>query len=165
MRLSERLNGWRTIYKISAEIMIGLIQRVRSATVTVQEEPVGHIEAGILLLLGIEKADDYSSADKLLHKILNYRIFSDHEGRMNKSLTDINGGLLVVSQFTLAADTKKGLRPSFSSAARPQQAEALYDYFVSSAAKQHKNTQRGKFAANMQISLINDGPVTFKLET
>lgn len=145
--------------------MIGLIQRVKTATVTIEEQPVGHIDAGILLLLGIEKADDQNSADKLLHKILNYRIFADGEGRMNKSLTDINGGLLVVSQFTLAADTKKGLRPSFSSAASPQHAETLYNYFLSVAAEQHNNIQQGKFAANMQISLINDGPVTFKLET
>lgn len=145
--------------------MIGLIQRVKTATVTIEEHPVGHIDAGILLLLGIEKADDQNSADKLLHKILNYRIFTDDEGRMNKSLTDINGGLLVVSQFTLAADTKKGLRPSFSSTASPQHAETLYNYFLSVAAEQHNNIQQGKFAANMQISLINDGPVTFKLET
>lgn len=145
--------------------MIGLIQRVKTATVTIEEHPVGHIDAGILLLLGIEKADDQNSADKLLHKILNYRIFADDEGKMNKSLTDINGGLLVVSQFTLAADTKKGLRPSFSSAASPQHAETLYNYFLSAAAEQHNNIQQGKFAANMQISLINDGPVTFKLET
>ena len=145
--------------------MIGLIQRVKTATVTIEEHSVGHIDAGILLLLGIEKADEQNSADKLLHKILNYRIFADDEGRMNKSLTDINGGLLVVSQFTLAADTKKGLRPSFSSTASPQHAETLYNYFLSVAAEQHNNIQQGKFAANMQISLINDGPVTFKLET
>ena len=143
--------------------MIGLIQRVSRAKVEVAEETTGQIDQGILLLLGVQKQDDEESADKLLKKVLNYRIFADENGKMNKSLLDINGQLLVVSQFTLAADTNKGLRPSFSSAGSPQQANELYQYFVAQADKQ-VTTQTGRFAADMQVSLTNDGPVTFWLE-
>ncbi|MDG0969266.1 MAG: D-aminoacyl-tRNA deacylase [Porticoccaceae bacterium] len=145
--------------------MIGLIQRVNSAKVMVNQATIGQIDRGILLLLGIEKKDDTKTAEKLLHKILNYRIFSDLQGKMNLSLADTGGGLLVVSQFTLAADTKKGLRPSFSSAAPPVQAKDLYTYFVATAHLQHPVVQQGCFGADMQVSLINDGPVSFLLNS
>jgi len=143
--------------------MQGLIQRVTHAKVEVSGECVGAIGKGILLLLGVEKLDDESIADKLLHKVSNYRIFMDDAGKMNLSLKDIEGELLVVSQFTLAADTKKGMRPSFSSAGTPAQAEALYDYFVAQAMAAGIKVQTGQFAADMQVSLCNDGPVTFNL--
>lgn len=145
--------------------MLGLIQRVSSASVVIDYETVGEIDQGILLLLGVQKHDAMGSADKLLRKVLNYRMFSDPEGKMNLSLSDINGGLLIVSQFTLAADTKKGLRPSFSSAAPPEQAENLYNHFVSHASQQHLKVQNGRFGADMQVCLVNDGPVTFMLES
>ena len=145
--------------------MLGLIQRVSSASVVIDYETVGEIDQGILLLLGVQKHDAMGSADKLLRKVLNYRMFSDPEGKMNLSLSDINGGLLIVSQFTLAADTKKGLRPSFSSAAPPEQAENLYNHFVSRATQQHLKVQNGRFGADMQVCLVNDGPVTFMLES
>lgn len=143
--------------------MQGLIQRVTHAKVEVVGESVGAINKGILLLLGVEKLDDESTADKLLHKVSNYRIFTDDAGKMNLSLKDIEGELLVVSQFTLAADTKKGMRPSFSSAGTPAQAEALYNYFVAQAKAAGIKVQTGQFAADMQVSLCNDGPVTFNL--
>jgi D-tyrosyl-tRNA(Tyr) deacylase len=133
--------------------------------VVIDYETVGEIDQGILLLLGVQKHDAMGSADKLLRKVLNYRMFSDPEGKMNLSLSDINGGLLIVSQFTLAADTKKGLRPSFSSAAPPEQAENLYNHFVSHATQQHLKVQNGRFGADMQVCLVNDGPVTFMLES
>ena len=145
--------------------MLGLIQRVSSASVVIDYETVGEIDQGILSLLGVQKHDAMGSADKLLRKVLNYRMFSDPEGKMNLSLSDINGGLLIVSQFTLAADTKKGLRPSFSSAAPPEQAENLYNHFVSHATQQHLKVQNGRFGADMQVCLVNDGPVTFMLES
>ena len=144
--------------------MKGLIQRVSHAQVVVDGEVVGAIEQGLLLLLGVEQADTEQQADKLLHKVLNYRIFADEQGKMNLSVKDIGGGLLVVSQFTLAAETKKGLRPSFSSAANPALAEQLYQYFVSQAQQQHNIVATGIFAADMKVSLCNDGPVTFMLE-
>ncbi len=144
--------------------MLGLIQRVKRASVEVDGELIGAIDQGILLLLGIQKNDTRATADKLLDKLLAYRIFSDDQGKMNCNLQQVNGGLLVVSQFTLAADTNKGLRPSFSSAASPALAEELYDYFVTQARLRQPQVATGKFAANMQVSLINDGPVTFMLE-
>lgn len=144
--------------------MKGLIQRVSQAQVVVNGEVVGAIEQGLLLLLGVEQGDTEQQADKLLHKVLNYRVFADAEGKMNVSVKDIGGGLLLVSQFTLAADTKKGLRPSFSSAATPALAQKLYDYFVAQAQQQHTIVKTGIFAADMKVSLCNDGPVTFLLE-
>lgn len=144
--------------------MKALIQRVSHAQVMVNSDVVGAIDKGILLLLGVEQADTQEKANKLLHKVLNYRIFADADGKMNLSLKDIGGGLLVVSQFTLAADTKKGLRPSFSSAASPALAQTLYDYFVGEAKQQHTQVATGIFAADMKVSLCNDGPVTFMLE-
>ncbi|MCP4595707.1 D-aminoacyl-tRNA deacylase [Neptuniibacter sp.] len=145
--------------------MKALIQRVKSASVNVNGERVGEIDHGILLLLGVEKTDDRASADKLLKKILGYRIFADDEGKMNLNLQQVQGGLLVVSQFTLVADTQKGLRPSFSSGASPQLGEELYDYFVEQAEKAHETVATGRFAADMQVNLLNDGPVTFWLES
>jgi len=144
--------------------MLGLVQRVNKASVEVEGKEVGAINKGILLLLGIEKNDSEKSADKLLDKLLAYRIFSDEQGKMNCSVQQVNGGILVVSQFTLAADTRKGLRPSFSSAAPPQLAQQLYDYFVTRLRERHTDVATGIFAADMQVSLVNDGPVTFMLQ-
>ena len=143
--------------------MRGLIQRVKHAKFEVDGQIIGQIEQGILLLLGVEKHDDNISAEKLLHKVSNYRIFTDENDKMNLSLKDIQGELLVVSQFTLAADTKKGMRPSFSSAATPAQANELYEYFVSQAKDAGLTVATGQFAADMQVSLCNDGPVTFNI--
>lgn len=146
--------------------MRGLIQRVSQASVSVDNNIVGQIDQGLLLLLGVQKNDTQQQVDKLLQKIVKYRVFSDPQGKMNNSLLDIGGSLLIVSQFTLAADTQKGLRPSFSSAAEPASARDLYDYFVEQAkAISGMGLQTGIFAADMQVSLINDGPVTFLLET
>lgn len=142
--------------------MLGLIQRVNDARVTVEGEIIGEISQGLLVLLGVEKDDSDAQLEKLLNKILNYRVFGDDKGHMNRSLLDIGGELLVVSQFTLAADTKKGLRPSFSSAAPPDLAEALYEKFVEQACES-VNVQAGRFGADMKVSLTNDGPVTFML--
>lgn len=144
--------------------MLGLIQRVKHASVTVDNEIVGEIQQSILLLLGIQKADTEETVNKLIDKLLSYRIFSDADNKMNCSVQQIDGGVLVVSQFTLAADTKKGTRPSFSSAAPPAQAQALYDYFVTQLRTKHNKVATGIFAADMQVGLLNDGPVTFMLE-
>lgn len=144
--------------------MLGLLQRVSAASVKVDNAIVGEIEQGILLLLGIQKNDSCATADKLIDKLLAYRIFPDADNKMNCNVQQIDGGILVVSQFTLAADTKKGLRPSFSSAAPPAQAQALYDYFVEQLQQKHPSVATGIFAADMKVSLINDGPVTFMLE-
>jgi len=143
--------------------MRGLIQRVSSASVAVNGEVVGAIDQGLLLLLGVEKGDTRVDADKLLKKILAYRVFADDQDRMNCSVSDIGGGVLAISQFTLAADTRKGLRPSFSSAAPPADAEDLYNYFVEQLRALHPTVATGIFAADMQVSLVNDGPVTFML--
>jgi len=143
----------------------GLIQRVSAASVVINGQCHGRIERGILLLLGIEAADGLEQSEKLINKVLNYRIFADAQGRMNRSLKDIDGELLVVSQFTLVADTKKGLRPGFSTAASPQDAERCYEAFVSRLRAQHPSVACGVFGADMQVSLCNDGPVTFLLET
>lgn len=143
--------------------MKALIQRVKHAKVEVNGEVTGEIQQGILLLLGVEKDDNKDIADKLLKKILAYRIFADEDGKMNLNIQQIQGQLLVVSQFTLVADTQKGTRPGFSKGASPQLGEELYDYFV----EQSSNliaTQTGRFGADMQVSLQNDGPVTFMLE-
>lgn len=145
--------------------MKALIQRVRQARVEVAGEVVGAIDQGLLVFVGVEREDDQARADKLLHKLLRYRVFADAEGRMNRSLSDIGGGLLLVSQFTLVADTRSGLRPSFSSAAMSEQGEALYDYLVQQAGVQHPQVACGRFGADMQVHLQNDGPVTFLLES
>ena len=143
--------------------MIALIQRVKWAKVEVEQQVVGEIAQGLLVLLGVEQDDDQAKANKLLEKVLNYRVFADEHGKMNLNVQQAGGSLLVVSQFTLAADTQKGLRPSFSKGASPQQAEALYDYFHQQSATKI-STQTGQFAADMQVSLQNDGPVTFWLQ-
>ena len=143
--------------------MKALIQRVTFAKVEVAGECVAEIDRGLLAFIGIEKQDNESHADKLLEKLLKYRVFSDQEGKMNLSLQAVDGGLLLVSQFTLAADTQRGLRPSFSSAAVPQQAKDLYEYLVDQARSSYAKTESGIFAADMQVSLTNDGPVTFLL--
>ena len=145
--------------------MKGLIQRVRSASVEVAGECIGSIDQGILLLLGVERDDDRARADKLLHKLVNYRIFEDDDGKMNRSLLDVAGGLLVVSQFTLVADNAKGLRPSFSRGASPELGNDLYEYFVDQARWKLSQVETGRFGADMQVSLLNDGPVTFLLES
>jgi D-aminoacyl-tRNA deacylase len=144
--------------------VLGLIQRVCDAGVAVDGEVVGEIGSGLLLLLGVEKADTSVQVGRLLSKILNYRVFGDDKGHMNLSLLDTGGELLIVSQFTLAADTNKGLRPSFSSAAPPDLAESLYDEFVENA-RDSLNVQTGRFGADMKVSLTNDGPVTFLLSS
>jgi D-tyrosyl-tRNA(Tyr) deacylase len=144
--------------------MLALIQRVSSASVSVESEVIGSIDQGLLLLLGVEKEDTRQHADKLLQKVLAYRVFADADGKMNLGLREVQGGLLVVSQFTLAADTDKGLRPSFSSAKPPAEAEVLYEYFLASARAAYPLVSAGKFGADMKVSLVNDGPVTFLLK-
>ena len=145
--------------------MLAVLQRVGRASVAVAGEEVGAIGPGLLVFLGIEKDDSADQADRLLHKLLAYRVFADEEGRMNRSLSDTGGGLLLVSQFTLAADTNKGLRPSFSSAKPPDEAETLYAYMLAEARKRHPDVAAGRFGADMQVALVNDGPVTFLLRT
>jgi D-tyrosyl-tRNA(Tyr) deacylase len=145
--------------------MKGLIQRVSAASVDVAGKRIGDIGPGILLLLGIDKHDSEMAADKLLKKILAYRIFSDAEGKMNLNLQQTGGSLLIVSQFTLVAETGKGLRPGFSNGASPEKGLALYNYFTEQARALHKQVQTGRFGADMQVNLLNDGPVTFMLET
>ena len=145
--------------------MIGLIQRVTEAAVRVDHQVVGAIPRGILALIGVRKGDDEAAADRLLERLLSYRIFPDDQGRMNLSVRDIGGGLLLVPQFTLAADTHKGTRAGFSAAAAPEDARRLFAYLVDRASAAHAPVANGLFGADMQISLINDGPVTFWLET
>ena len=144
-------------------MMIGLIQRTLKASVEVEGKTVGEIGKGVLLFLAIEKGDTNNQVEKLLNKVIQYRIFEDESGRMNQSLLDINGGLLVVSQFTLAANTKKGLRPGFETAEKPTVAEAFYNQFITLAKQKLNKVATGEFGADMQVSLINDGPVTFYL--
>ena len=143
--------------------MIAVIQRVSRAEVTVQGESVGKIGRGILALVALEKGDTEAQAERLAERILGYRIFGDAEGKMNLSVQDIAGGLLLVSQFTLAADTKKGLRPSFTPAADPDTVRRLFNYFVERFRACHASVATGRFGADMQVELVNDGPVTFTL--
>ena len=144
--------------------MISLIQRVSHANVVVNNEVTGQINQGILALVAIEKNDSQQSADKLLKRLLAYRIFTDHNDKMNLSLHDISGGLLLIPQFTLAADTHKGLRPSFAPAASPESSRSLFNYLLKQAQAIHRDTASGIFGADMQVSLTNDGPVTFWLQ-
>jgi D-aminoacyl-tRNA deacylase len=143
--------------------MLALLQRVLHAAVTVDKKIIGAIDQGILVFLAVEPDDTTKTADRLLERILGYRIFSDAVGRMNLNVTEISGGLLLVPQFTLAADTKKGMRPSFSNAASPKFAVDLFNYFVQKAMTEYANVATGKFAADMQVTLCNNGPVTFLL--
>ena len=145
--------------------MISVIQRVTSAKVTVNNNDIGNIGIGIMALVAVEKEDTQKDAERLLERILNYRIFADDNDRMNLSLRDINGGLLIIPQFTLAADTKKGNRPSFISAASPEKGLQLFDYLQGLATLTYNKVQFGQFGVDMQVSLINDGPVTFTLRT
>ncbi|HWI80065.1 MAG TPA: D-aminoacyl-tRNA deacylase [Ramlibacter sp.] len=143
--------------------MISLLQRVSEARVIVGGASIGEIGAGLLVLVCAERGDSEVQADKLLAKLLKLRIFSDEAGKMNRSVQDIGGGLLVVSQFTLAADTSGGNRPSFTNAAPPEEGRRLYDYFVAQARAAHPVVQTGEFGADMKVSLVNDGPVTIPL--
>lgn len=143
--------------------MISVIQRVSQARVVVGAEVVGQIGAGLLVLLCAERGDSDALADRLLAKILKLRIFSDDAGKMNRSVQDVAGGLLVVSQFTLAADASGGNRPSFTGAAAPDEGRRLYDYFVAQARLAHPQVETGQFATDMQVHLVNDGPVTIPL--
>jgi D-tyrosyl-tRNA(Tyr) deacylase len=143
--------------------LISVIQRVSQARVVVGAEVVGQIGAGLLVLLCAERGDSDTQADKLLAKILKLRIFSDDAGKMNRSVQDTAGGLLIVSQFTLAADVSGGNRPSFTGAAAPDEGRRLYDYFVAQARQVHPQVETGQFAADMQVHLVNDGPVTIPL--
>jgi D-tyrosyl-tRNA(Tyr) deacylase len=141
-----------------------LIQRVSSAKVEVDGQTTGKINQGLLVFIGIEKFDEQAEVDKIIKRLLSYRIFYDDDGKMNLSVKDISGGILLVSQFTLVADTNSGTRPGFSTAKAPQEAKQLYDYFVSQTQSIHTNVASGIFGADMQVSLTNDGPVTFLLE-
>jgi D-tyrosyl-tRNA(Tyr) deacylase len=143
--------------------MIALLQRVSEASVRVDGEVIGQIGAGILVLLCAEKGDTEAVADKMLAKMFKLRIFGDGAGKMNLSVQDVAGGLLVVSQFTLAADVSSGTRPGFSGAAAPDDARRLYDHFVAQAQKDHPVVQTGRFAADMKVALINDGPITIPM--
>ncbi len=143
--------------------MIGLLQRVRKASVEVDGETVAEIGRGLLVLVGVERDDAEAQADRLLERLLGYRIFEDPEGRMNLGLRDVQGGLLLVPQFTLAADTRKGMRPSFSPAADPSEGQRLFEYLTGRARELHDPVRTGIFGANMQVVLINNGPVTFWL--
>jgi D-tyrosyl-tRNA(Tyr) deacylase len=144
--------------------VIGLLQRVSEGRVTVDGEVVGEIGPGLVVLLCAEPGDDDATAARLLDKLLHYRVFADGEGRMNRSLADVGGGLLVVPQFTLAADTRKGLRPSFSSSASPDAARRLFEQFVALARTRHPAVRTGRFGARMSVALVNEGPVTFWLQ-
>lgn len=146
--------------------MKALIQRVSHASVTVEQENIGEIQQGLLVLLGVGHEDTEETARQLLNKILHYRIFSDENDKMNLNVQQVNGGLLVVSQFTLMADTAKGRRPSFTTAAKPDEAKRLYEFFVEQAQQTYTpdKIQTGQFAADMKVELLNDGPVTFLLE-
>jgi D-tyrosyl-tRNA(Tyr) deacylase len=144
--------------------MIGLLQRVSEAEVRVEDRLTGAIGTGLLVLVGVERGDAEAQADRLLERLLTYRVFPDDDGRMNRSLQDIKGGLLLVSQFTLAADTKKGTRPGFSPAAEPEEGRRLFEYLVRRARLQHTVVQTGEFGAHMRVQLTNDGPVTFWLQ-
>ncbi|MBS0849785.1 D-aminoacyl-tRNA deacylase [Citrobacter sp. JGM124] len=144
--------------------MIALIQRVTRASVKVGNDVTGEIGPGLLVFLGVEKEDTRQKADRLCQRVLGYRIFGDENGKMNLSVQQAGGSVLVVSQFTLAADTEKGMRPGFSGGAAPEHAEALYDYFVAKCQQQGTVTRTGRFAADMEVSLVNDGPVTFWLQ-
>ncbi|MDA0144813.1 D-aminoacyl-tRNA deacylase [Vibrio sp. RW] len=143
--------------------MIALIQRVSDAAVRVDGEVVGEIEQGLLVLLGVEKGDDEAKAKRLMERVTTYRVFEDENGKMNLNVKQIEGKVLVVSQFTLPADTKKGTRAGFSRGAHPEDAERLYDFF-SDQCESVLPTERGRFAADMKVSLVNDGPVTFWLQ-
>lgn len=142
-----------------------VIQRVTHASVTVDRDVLGKIEKGFMVLIGIEDFDTQAVADKMISKMLGLRIFEDEEGKMNLALKDVGGGLLLISQFTLYADCKKGNRPSFVKAGKPDMAEPMYEYIIEKCREQIKNTQKGQFGADMKVELLNDGPVTIVLDS
>jgi len=144
--------------------MIALLQRVTRAWVDIGDSRIGEIGQGLMVLIGVERGDAAAQADRLLERLLGYRVFADEHGRMNRSVSDIGGGLLLVPQFTLAADTRKGRRPGFTAAADPSDAERWFKYFAGQAAKRHPELETGRFGADMQVGLVNDGPVTFWLQ-
>lgn len=144
--------------------MIGLLQRVTEASVKVDGEVVGAIGTGLLVLVGVERGDGEAQAERLLERLLGYRVFADGEGKMNLSLRDTGGALLLVPQFTLPADTRKGTRPSFTPAASPGEGKRLFDYLLETARRRHSDVASGRFATDMQVALVNDGPVTFWLQ-
>jgi D-aminoacyl-tRNA deacylase len=144
--------------------MIGLLQRVSEASVSVEGEVIASINKGLLVLIGVERDDTEAQADRLLERLLGYRVFADDQGKMNLSLRDIGGGLLLVPQFTLPADTRKGTRPGFSTAASPTDGKRLFTYLLGKARVAHEEVGAGRFGADMQVALINDGPVTFWLQ-
>jgi len=145
--------------------MIGLLQRVSEACVEVGGEAIGQIGPGLLVFVGIERTDSESDADRLLDRLLGYRVFPDEAGKMNRSVRDVRGGLLLVPQFTLAADTRQGMRPSFTPAADPVRGNRLFQYLASKARRHHSPVANGSFGADMRVRLVNDGPVTFWLQT
>lgn len=145
--------------------MIAVLQRVALAAVTVDGVTIGEIGRGLMVLVGVQKGDGPEDVEKLLERLLIYRVFPDDAGKMNRSLTDVDGGLLLVPQFTLAADTRKGTRPSFSSAAPPDEGRALFEQLVVRARERHRTVATGRFGADMKVALVNDGPVTFVLDT
>jgi D-tyrosyl-tRNA(Tyr) deacylase len=144
--------------------MIGLLQRAKEGRVKIDGRSVAEIALGLVVLVGVQKGDDHRKADRLLQRLLGYRVFADKQGRMNRSLLDVEGGLLLVPQFTLAADTRKGMRPGFSSAADPELGERLFHYLTEQAVLRCNQVAWGVFGADMQVELVNDGPVTFWLE-
>jgi len=144
--------------------VIGLLQRITEARVEVKGETVGAVGAGLLVLIGVQRGDMERQADRLLERLLNFRVFPDDDGKMNLDLRAVKGGLLLIPQFTLAADTRKGTRPSFTSAAPPQESKVLFDYLLKQARAVHDPVDTGQFGAHMLVSLTNDGPVTFWLE-
>ena len=144
--------------------MIALLQRVSQASIHINDKEIAHINQGLLVFIGIEQGDSYHQADRLLERLLGYRVFSDQDDKMNLSLRNIQGGLLLVPQFTLPADTRKGMRPSFTPAASPEDGERLFNYLVVQAELHYPVVCTGQFAADMQVSLINDGPITFWLQ-
>jgi D-tyrosyl-tRNA(Tyr) deacylase len=143
--------------------MIGLLQRVRSAAVTVDEERIAEIGTGLLVFIAVERGDGEAQAERLIERLVNHRVFADADGRMNRSLLDSGGDLLLVSQFTLAADTRQGNRPSFTPAAAPAEGERLFEHCLACAARYPLRLARGRFGADMQVALVNDGPVTLQL--
>ncbi|EMR13543.1 D-tyrosyl-tRNA(Tyr) deacylase [Methylophaga lonarensis MPL] len=145
--------------------MIGLLQRVSQASVSVQGQIIAEIDQGLMVLIGVEHNDTQAQADRLVERIIRYRIFADSQDKMNLSLLDVHGSLLLVPQFTLPADTRKGLRPSFTPAATPTKGAELFDYLVKQASESVEKVASGQFGANMQVALVNDGPVTFWLQT
>ena len=145
--------------------MIGLLQRVSQAQVVVRDTTIGEIDTGLMVLVGVECDDTEAKADRLLERLLSYRVFPDQAGKMNRSLLDIQGGMLLVPQFTLPADTRKGTRPGFSKGADPETAERMFNYFVAECRKRLGRVETGCFGADMKVRLTNDGPVTFWLQT